>query len=78
MRYIIDFYFHEQKAGTPEAFEVVARPALDSAESAVDRLKMAIYTRFAEWGLPCPVTGVEGQVGAQAAAAQKCAGAQQQ
>lgn len=40
-----------------QAFEVVTRPALDSAEAALDRVKMAVYTKFAEWGLPCPVTG---------------------
>ncbi len=49
-----------------QAFEVVARPALDSIESAVDRVKMAVYTRFAEWGLPCPITGQAGQVAAAA------------
>lgn len=37
---------------------MVTRPALDSVEAGLDRVKMAIYTRFAEWGLPCPVTGV--------------------
>ncbi|KAF8071218.1 TIF3A1 [Scenedesmus sp. PABB004] len=57
VRYVIDFYFYDHLAGTPQAFEVVARPALDSAEAALDRAKMAIYTRFAAWGLPCPVTG---------------------
>lgn len=66
VRYIIDFYFHEQKAGTPEAFELVTRPALDSFDAALDRAKMAIYTQFAAWGLPCPVTGVEGAIGAEA------------
>ena len=33
------------------------RPALDSPSAALDRVKMSIYTKFAEWGLPCPVTG---------------------
>jgi len=41
----------------PQAFEVVTRPALDSVEAALDRAKMAIYTQFAAWGLPCPITG---------------------
>lgn len=59
MRYVIDFYFYDEKAGTPEAFETVTRPALDSPAAALDRVKMAIYQRFAEWGLPCPVTGHE-------------------
>ena len=40
-----------------QAFEIVARPALDSFESALDRTKMAIYKTFARWGLPCPITG---------------------
>lgn len=40
-----------------QAFEIVARPALDSVGSALDRAKMAIYTQFAAWGLPCPITG---------------------
>lgn len=41
----------------PQAFEVVTRPALDSAEAALDRVKMAIYSQFAKYGLPCPITG---------------------
>jgi hypothetical protein len=49
-----------------QAFEIVTRPALDSFGAALDRAKMAIYTQFAEWGLPCPITGVEGAIGAQA------------
>uniref|UniRef100_A0A061RAZ0 Holocytochrome c-type synthase n=1 Tax=Tetraselmis sp. GSL018 TaxID=582737 RepID=A0A061RAZ0_9CHLO len=57
VRYVIDFYFREEKAGTPEAFAIDARPAVDSLEAAVDRVKMAIYTKFAEYGWPCPVTG---------------------
>jgi hypothetical protein len=40
-----------------QAFEIIARPALDSFEAALDRTKMAIYSRFADWGLPCPITG---------------------
>lgn len=40
-----------------QAFEVVVRPALDSADAALDRVKMSIYQQFAAWGLPCPVTG---------------------
>ena len=40
-----------------QAFELRVRPALDSVGSAVDRCKMAIYTAFAAYGLPCPVTG---------------------
>lgn len=47
----------------PQAFEVVARPALDSPLAALDRLKMGVYTTFAAWGLPCPVTGVDGAIG---------------
>ncbi|EFJ45393.1 hypothetical protein VOLCADRAFT_105944 [Volvox carteri f. nagariensis] len=62
VRYVIDFYFYDDKAGTPEAFEIVARPAVDSLESALDRVKMNIYIKFAEWGLPCPITGHSGTV----------------
>jgi cytochrome c heme-lyase len=40
-----------------QAFEIVERPALDSLESALDRLKMAIYAQCARWGVPCPITG---------------------
>jgi len=40
-----------------QAFELCVRPALDSPTAALDRVKMTIYTKFAEWGLPCPVTG---------------------
>mmetsp|Transcript_7683 Transcript_7683/g.16608 ORF Transcript_7683/g.16608 Transcript_7683/m.16608 type:complete len:279 (+) Transcript_7683:69-905(+) len=62
VRYVIDFYFYDEKAGTPEAFEIVARPALDSLDSALDRLKMNIYVKFAEWGLPCPISGHPGTI----------------
>mmetsp|Transcript_1895 Transcript_1895/g.2814 ORF Transcript_1895/g.2814 Transcript_1895/m.2814 type:complete len:289 (-) Transcript_1895:533-1399(-) len=63
VRYVIDFYFNEEKAGTPQAFELVVRPALDSFEAALDRVKMTIYENFAEWGLPCPITGTSGSIG---------------
>lgn len=33
------------------------RPALDSFEALNDRMKMSIYTTFAKYGLPCPITG---------------------
>lgn len=45
------------RTGSPEAFELRVRPALDSVEAGVDRIKMQIYTTFAKYGLPCPVTG---------------------
>jgi cytochrome c heme-lyase len=38
------------------------RPALDDVESALDRTKMMIYKKFAEYGLPCPITGTDGHV----------------
>ncbi|GAX76393.1 hypothetical protein CEUSTIGMA_g3838.t1 [Chlamydomonas eustigma] len=63
VRYVIDFYFYDEKAGTPEAFEIVARPALDSFDSTLDRIKMNIYLKFAQWGLPCPITGHSGTMG---------------
>lgn len=69
----------------PQAFEIVTRPALDSVESALDRLKMGIYVNFARWGLPCPITGAPASVGQgaleaqqQQAAAAAAAAAQQQ
>ncbi len=40
-----------------QAFEIVARPALDSLDAMLDRAKMQIYLKFADWGLPCPITG---------------------
>ncbi|KAK9797408.1 hypothetical protein WJX73_007122 [Symbiochloris irregularis] len=39
VRYVIDFYFHDDKAGTPEAFTLRVRPAVDSLDAVVDRLK---------------------------------------
>jgi cytochrome c heme-lyase len=57
VRYVIDFYFDDDKAGSPEAFDIRVRPALDSPGAAIDRVKMWIYENFAEHGLPCPVTG---------------------
>jgi len=65
VRYVIDFYFDEEKAGTIDQFEIIARPALDSVESALDRVKMSIYERFAEWGLPCPISGHEPTIARQ-------------
>lgn len=62
VRYVIDFYFYDERAGTPQAFEMEVRPALDGFEAALDRVKMGIYTKFAEWGLPCPITGRPGAV----------------
>lgn len=64
VRYVIDFYFDESKAGEPEAFELRVRPALDSVDAVVDRMKMLIYTKFAQWGLPCPITGHKGTISA--------------
>ncbi len=63
---MIDFYFDEEKAGQLEAFEVVARPALDSFTSCLDRLKMNIYVTCAEYGLPCPISGHEPKIAAAA------------
>ncbi|GAB4819127.1 hypothetical protein N2152v2_006173 [Parachlorella kessleri] len=63
VRYVIDFYYDDDKAGTPEAFEVTVRPALDSLDAFMDRLRMQVYMNFAKYGLPCPVTGTAGEVG---------------
>jgi len=71
VRYVIDFYFYDHKAGTPEAFEIISRPALDSFEAGLDRVKMAIYSKYADWGLPCPITGNPGSIGAAPETAQK-------
>jgi len=67
VRYVIDFYHHEERSGTPQgAFEIVARPAIDSAGALVDRARMAVYVGFARLGLPCPVTGGGGDLGQRA------------
>eukprot|EP00955_Chlamydomonas_euryale_P092686 364731-Chlamydomonas_euryale.AAC.13 len=71
VRYVIDFYFYDEKAGTPEAFEIITRPAIDSFENALDRAKMNIYLKFAEWGLPCPISGHQGTVASASAGAQQ-------
>ena len=42
VRYIIDFYFDETRAGSPDAFVVDARPALDDLGSLRDRAKMGV------------------------------------
>ena len=67
VRYIIDFYFHEQLAGTEKQFEINARPALDPngtlPDALIDRAKMSIYKTFAAYGLPCPISGSPGEIG---------------
>lgn len=40
-----------------QAFTLRVRPAVDTPNAAVDRIKMNIYTTFAKYGLPCPITG---------------------
>lgn len=71
VRYVIDFYYDEQAAGTPSAFELRVRPALDTPSAALDRVKMSVYKRFYDWGLPCPVTGDAGRVGAAVARSER-------
>jgi len=44
VRYVIDFYFDERRAGSPDAFTVDARPALDDLGSLRDRAKMGVRT----------------------------------
>ncbi|KAK9861393.1 hypothetical protein WJX84_001237 [Apatococcus fuscideae] len=61
VRYVIDFYFDEDKAGSPDAFKLRVRPALDSVEAGMDRLRMNIYRKCAQWGVPCPLTGAPSQ-----------------
>lgn len=70
VRYVIDFYFDESRAGTPDAFDLRVRPALDSPTAALDRVKMFVYEKCAEYGLPCPVTGqASGKVASEMAEA---------
>lgn len=70
VRYVIDFYFDESRAGTSQAFDLRVRPALDSPGAALDRVKMFIYEKCAEYGLPCPVTGhASGKVASEMAEA---------
>ena len=71
IRYVVDYYFKEDKAGTPEQFELVVRPALDSFESALDRAKMFTYVNCARFGVPCPITGSASVIGEQAAGEKK-------
>ena len=61
VRYVIDFYFDDSKAGSSDAFEIVVRPALDSPGACLDRVKMSIYTTCAAYGIPCPITGHSSQ-----------------
>ena len=63
IRYVIDYYFKEDKAGTSEQFELVVRPAFDSVEGAVDRAKMFTYVNCARFGVPCPITGSASVIG---------------
>ena len=70
VRYVIDFYFDESRAGTPQAFDLRVRPALDSPGAALDRVKMFVYEQCARYGLPCPVTGhASGKVASEMAEA---------
>eukprot|EP00198_Chlamydomonas_reinhardtii_P007552 XP_001696889.1 predicted protein [Chlamydomonas reinhardtii] len=43
VRYNIQLYFVDNMAGTLRAFAIGARPAMDSVEAALDRVKMNIY-----------------------------------
>ena len=63
-------YFDEAAAGTPRAFDLRVRPALDSPSAALDRVKMFVYEQCARRGLPCPVTGhASGKVASEMAEA---------
>lgn len=68
VRYVIDYYFHEDKAGTPGQFDLVVRPAADDVGAVLDRIKMSVYVACAAVGIPCPITGNNGAIGAEAAA----------
>ena len=45
VRYVIDFYFNESKAGSMDAFELDVRPALDDWSSLLDRAKMGVRSK---------------------------------
>ena len=68
VRYVIDYYFNEDKAGQPGQFDLVVRPAADTFESVLDRVKMQVYIGCAVVGIPCPITGNNGAIGQEAAA----------
>lgn len=48
---------------------------MDSADAALDRVKMMIYKQFAEYGLPCPISGHSSSMPVGEAAAKAAAGA---
>ncbi len=56
-RYVIDFFFDEQRAGSMDAFTLDVRPAIDDWSSLMDRLKMGVYVSCARYGIPCPFKG---------------------
>ena len=66
VRYVIDYYFHEDKAGSPGQFDLVVRPAADTFESVMDRVKMQVYIGCAIVGIPCPITGNNSAIGKDA------------
>ena len=68
VRYVIDYYFNEDKAGTAGQFDLVVRPAADDASSVLDRVKMTVYVGCATVGIPCPISGNNGAIGKEAVA----------
>ena len=40
-----------------QAFRLRVRPALDTPEAGLDRLKARIYSICSRYGIPCPITG---------------------
>ena len=70
MRYVIDYYFNEDKAGTAGQFDLVVRPAADDASSVLDRVKMTVYAGCATVGIPCPISGNNGAIGKEGGGAQ--------
>ena len=65
VRYVIDYYFHEDKAGTPGQFDLVVRPAADSVRRAVaDRVKMSDVRRVRDRSAcRVPISGNNGVIG---------------
>jgi len=42
VRYILDFYRGQAQGAVPLAYHIDARPALDSVQAAMDRVKMSL------------------------------------
>mmetsp|Transcript_7007 Transcript_7007/g.43006 ORF Transcript_7007/g.43006 Transcript_7007/m.43006 type:complete len:290 (-) Transcript_7007:1232-2101(-) len=80
VRYVIDFYFDESKAGSPDAFLLDVRPGLDSIGNTMDRIRMTMREAAGslqgntEENQPVPATQTEapGRAQMQAAKPSSC------